>query len=208
MKKTRKLAAHGLRSLNRHRLRTTFMMLGTFVGVAALTITVSIGRNTEEQVVESINRIFGASSIMLRGGGMHMSGGRRAVSGSTLTLEDLAAIATRVKGIEAWDPMVMVGGREVSVVWEGKTANVPVMGHSPGPICWWRTATTRTPRSPGSRRSCGSGTRSPPMRPTTSTSSRRCRRKRAWRRSIACSPCSSRWSRVFPSSSEASSSPT
>jgi putative ABC transport system permease protein len=143
MKKIRKLAAHGLRSLNRHRLRTMFMMLGTFVGVAALTLTVSIGRNTEEQVVESINRIFGASSIMLRGGGMRMSGGRRVVSGSTLTLEDLAAIARRVEGIEAWDPMLMVGGREVPVVWEGKTANVPVMGHSERAARVWNRGVSR-----------------------------------------------------------------
>ena len=72
-----------------------------------------------------------------------MSGGRRAVSGSTLTLEDLAAIATRVKGIEAWDPMVMVGGREVSVVWEGKTANVPVMGHSERAARVWNRGVSR-----------------------------------------------------------------
>jgi putative ABC transport system permease protein len=141
MKKIRKLTTHGLRSLNRHRLRTMFMMLGTFVGVVALTLTVSIGQNTKEQILERMNRMFGGSSVMIAGSGTSMRGGPRAGAASTLTLQDLNDIAATVEGIEAWDPLHMLGEREV--VWEGRSRSVRVMGHSERAALVWNRGVSR-----------------------------------------------------------------
>ena len=55
--RTRRLLRHGLRGMGRHRLRTFFMMLGTFVGVLALTIVVAIGQGTRDSMIASTRDI-------------------------------------------------------------------------------------------------------------------------------------------------------
>ncbi len=73
--RTRRLIGHGLRGMGRHRLRTFFMMLGTFVGVLALTLVVAIGQGTRDSVLGNIERMFAGSSILLSAGGGGMMGG-------------------------------------------------------------------------------------------------------------------------------------
>jgi len=127
--KTERLIRHGLRDMGRHRLRTFFMMLGTFVGVLALTVVLAIGQGTREAVTENIERMFAGNSILLSAGGGGMMGAPGA-DGPTTTLveEDLEAIRASVPGIRVYDPMVMAMAREV--VYQGNSANVRVLGHS------------------------------------------------------------------------------
>ena len=127
--KTKRLIRHGLRDMGRHRLRTFFMMLGTFVGVLALTVVMAIGQGTREAVTENMERMFAGNSILLSAGGGGMMGGGRA-GGPTTTLSeaDLEDIQASVPGISVYDPMIMASSREV--VYEGKSSNVRVMGHS------------------------------------------------------------------------------
>jgi ABC-type antimicrobial peptide transport system permease subunit len=67
--KTQRIIRYGLRDLRRHRLRTFFMMLGTFVGVLALTLVVAIGQGTRDSVMGNIERMFAGNSILLSAGG-------------------------------------------------------------------------------------------------------------------------------------------
>ena len=127
--RTRRLIGHGLRGMSRHRLRTFFMMLGTFVGVLALTLVVAIGQGTRDAVLGNIERMFAGSSILLSAGGGGMMGGPRAEGPTTtLVMEDLEEIKATVPGIRVYDPMVMAGSREV--VYQGNSSNVRVLGHS------------------------------------------------------------------------------
>ena len=127
--KTQRLIRHGLRDMGRHRLRTFFMMLGTFVGVLALTVTLAIGQGTREAVTENIERMFSGNSILISAGGGGMMGGPGA-NGPTTTLvvEDLEEIQASIPGIRVFDPMILDMGREV--VYQGNSATVRVLGHS------------------------------------------------------------------------------
>jgi len=126
--RTRRLIGHGLRGMGRHRLRTFFMMLGTFVGVLALTLVVAIGQGTRDAVLGNIERMFGGSSILLSAGGGGMMGGPRGAGPTTtLVLEDLEEIQATVSGIRAYDPMILAGSREV--VYQGNSSSVRVLGH-------------------------------------------------------------------------------
>ena len=139
MTKQGRLVAAGLRSLRRHRARTIFMMLGTFVGVTALTVVVAVGQGMQRDVLDRFDRMFSGSSIMLRAGGRTHRGGPRASDVTTVTLEDLAAVEARVPAVELWDPWQLVGPREV--VWRGRSRSVAVMGHSErGDVAWNRGA--------------------------------------------------------------------
>ncbi len=127
--KPQRLIGHGLRGMGRHRLRTSFMMLGTFIGVLALTVVVAIGQGTRDAVLKNIERMFAGSSILLTAGGGGMMGGPRGAGPTTtLTIEDLEAIQSTVPGIQVWDPMLQAGSREV--VYQGNSSTVRVLGHS------------------------------------------------------------------------------
>ena len=127
--RTTRLLGHGLRGMGRHRLRTFFMMLGTFVGVLALTLVVAIGQGTRDAVLGNVERMFGGSSILLSAGGGGMMGGPRGAGPTTtLVLEDLEEIQATVSGIRAYDPMILAGSREV--VYQGNSSSVRVLGHS------------------------------------------------------------------------------
>jgi putative ABC transport system permease protein len=141
MKKFQKLVGHGFRSMGRHRLRTFFMMLGTFVGVAALTVVVALGQGTRQEVMSRIDRMFSGSSILLSSGAMGMGGGPRDAPSNTLTLEDLAALESSVDGILTWDPMQMAGAREV--IWNGNSSEVRIMGHSERAEVVWTRGVSR-----------------------------------------------------------------
>ena len=127
--KTQRLIRHGLKGMGRHRLRTFFMMLGTFVGVLALTLVVAIGQGTRDAVLVNIERMFAGNSILLSAGGGGMMGGPRAEGPTTtLIMDDLEEITRTVPGVTVYDPMVMASSREV--VYQGNSSNVRVLGHS------------------------------------------------------------------------------
>jgi ABC-type antimicrobial peptide transport system permease subunit len=54
-------AREGIQSLAANPLRTFFMMAGTIVGIAALTVIMAIGKGTESQVMKRVEN-FGPAS--------------------------------------------------------------------------------------------------------------------------------------------------
>jgi putative ABC transport system permease protein len=140
--KTRRVIQYGFRGLGRHRLRTSFMMLGTFVGVLALTLVVAIGQGTRDSVMGNIERMFAGNSILLSAGGGGMMGGPRAEGPTTtLVMEDLDEILSSVPGVVAYDPMVMANAREV--IYQGNSSSVRVLGHSENHERIWARGVSR-----------------------------------------------------------------
>jgi putative ABC transport system permease protein len=96
----------------RQRLRTAFMMLGCLVGVAGLTLVVSIGREVERKVLDMVRRTLGPSSILVASGGHLMMGGPRPEA-ARLTLDDMAAVVAALPEVETWDPQQSLDGAKV-----------------------------------------------------------------------------------------------
>lgn len=120
---TARLVRHSLRALARYKLRSSFMMLGTLVGVAALTLVVSVGEAVERKVLATVRQLFGGSSILLSaGGGRHLGGPRG--EAARMTLDDLEALARELPGIEAWDPQQVLSGAAVRYGEASGTARV------------------------------------------------------------------------------------
>lgn len=140
MRRTGRLLANSARSLGANRLRTFFMMLGTFAGVATLTIMVAMGRSAQRDVLERMDRLLSGSTILLRAGGLRTEGGPHTVTGptTTLNLRDLAAVEREVGNIEAVDPVLMAS-REV--VYDGRSAELVIEGHAEtADVAWNRSA--------------------------------------------------------------------
>jgi putative ABC transport system permease protein len=140
--KTRKIVHSSFRIMGRHKLRTAFMMLGILIGIFALTLILAIGRGTQERVMQAIEKVFDATSIMVTAGGSRMMGGP-STDGlvTTLTMDDLAALAEALPAVRIWDPMQMMPAREVK--YRDRSGNIRVLGHSPRAEVVWNRSVVR-----------------------------------------------------------------
>jgi putative ABC transport system permease protein len=106
-----RIVREGIQALGANKLRTFFMMTGTIVGIAALTVIMAMGKGTETKVMQQVNN-FGIRAIMVTaGGGKGMSPPQEGIT--TLRLEDLEAIRNQVSGIEVISPGVMKRGTSI-----------------------------------------------------------------------------------------------
>lgn len=98
-----RITTEGVQSLRINKLRTFFMMAGTIVGIAALTVIMAIGKGTEKKVMKRLQN-FGPRAIMLiAGGGKDLPPPDLTVT--TLTLADAEAIRNQIDGLEIVAPM-------------------------------------------------------------------------------------------------------
>lgn len=98
-----RIVAVSFRALTRYKLRSAFMMLGTLLGVAALTLVVSLGQGVQTKMIRTLRQIIGDSSIVVIGGGGRLMGSPRS-DAARLTIDDIEAAAKEVPDVTAWDP--------------------------------------------------------------------------------------------------------
>ncbi len=142
--KTSRVIGSSLRSMNRNKLRTFFMMLGTLIGVTALTVVMALGQATQGEVLHGIERMFSGSTILLNAGSGMMEGGPHGPGpATTLVPGDIAAIETEIPAVDVADRLQGAGSREV--VFEGRVSDLSVLGHShTSPEVWNRGASRGT----------------------------------------------------------------
>jgi putative ABC transport system permease protein len=136
--KTSRVISSSLRMMSRNKLRTSFMMLGTVIGVTALTVVMALGRGTQDAVLSQIERMFSGSAIILfAGSGMIGGGPQGSGPPTTLVPEDIAAIEADVPAVLVADRLQEMGTSEV--IFEGNVADVKILGHSQySPQVWNR----------------------------------------------------------------------
>jgi len=105
---TFRIAQEGVRALSANKLRTFFMMAGTIVGIAALTVIMAVGEGTEKKVMKRITS-FGTHAIVITaGGGKGFSPPQAGIT--TLRLEDAEAIRSQIQGIAVVAPFAVKRG--------------------------------------------------------------------------------------------------
>ncbi len=109
---TTRLLGSCLKVMGRHKLRSGFMMLGSLIGVAALTFVLTIGAAAQNKILATVRQLFGPSSIIVTSGGGFFLGGPRGEA-ARLTLDDVTALAEALPDIETWDPLQVVPGAQV-----------------------------------------------------------------------------------------------
>jgi putative ABC transport system permease protein len=140
--KSKRIIKSGFLVMRRHKMRTFFMMVGIMIGITALTLILSLGKGTEKKVMDNIERMFTASSILISAGAGQMMGGP--MSGgptTTFTIEDLEVLHSEISDIDTWDPMQMIPAREVK--YQENSDNIRVFGHSERAQRVWNIGVTR-----------------------------------------------------------------
>jgi len=137
--KSVRIVMHSLRTMGRYKLRTGFMMLGSLIGVAALTFVISVGQAAERKMLNTVGQAFGDSSIMILDGGGRMMGGPRGV-GARLKVDDIEVVAKEVPGIQSWDPQQ---GLTTTARHGDASDSVQVLGESERCERVWNRGTSR-----------------------------------------------------------------
>ena len=122
-----RLVAHSFKALNRFRLRSAFLMLGSLVGVAALTLVISVGEGADRKILATMRQLFGSSSILVITGGGRLIGGPRP-GAARLTLDEMAGIVQQLPEVESWDPQQELFKEPVRSA--NATATARVLGES------------------------------------------------------------------------------
>jgi len=101
--KTSRLIAVAFRAMSRYKLRSAFMMLGSFLGIAALTLVVSIGQAAQVKMLRTMRQIIGDSSVLVIGGGGLGNASPR-TDANRITIDDIDAAVKEIPEVETWDP--------------------------------------------------------------------------------------------------------
>jgi putative ABC transport system permease protein len=94
-----------LKGLSKNKTRTFLMMLGVIIGIATLTVIVSMAKGAQHKVMESIEN-FGPNAVMISAGGGKMFGPPDEKV-TTLTLDDANTIMESLKGIKHIAPFTI-----------------------------------------------------------------------------------------------------
>jgi len=98
-----RLVKVSLKAAAKNRLRTFFMMLGVIIGIATLTVIVSLSLGTRDEVMKKVKK-FGLDEIAIFPGAGKVLGVPDASPTITLTTDDAEMIRNEIKNIELVAP--------------------------------------------------------------------------------------------------------
>jgi len=128
-----------IKILDRNRLNTLFMILGIVIGIAALSLTFSIGKGTEKQLMDNVKKQFNSNNIYIGAGRGQMGSGPQSQGpANTLKIDDLEAIMEQIPGIAMYDPVQWLPDKEV--IAGNNSLTTMIKGHSAeSEIIWNRS---------------------------------------------------------------------
>lgn len=138
----KKIIHSSIKVLTRYKLQTFFMVLGIVIGVFALSLTFSMGKGTEKQIMNKVKGFFGSDNIFIGAGEEKKMGGPRSDGSVTsLKIDDLGAILNEVPGVISYDPLQQIA--ETEIIFRDKNITAMVVGRSSeGEIIWQRSVTS------------------------------------------------------------------
>ena len=137
-----KIIESSFRILRRNKLNTFFMILGIVIGIAALSLTFSLGKSAEKQLTQKVKNLFNPNNILITSGRVELESGRSSESSvANLKIEDIEAIMNEVQGITMYD--VIQATPERDVIFGNKNISTAINGSmAEGEIVWRRSVTS------------------------------------------------------------------
>lgn len=140
MLKTR-IIKSGFKTAWTHKLRAIFMILGVTVGIAALTIIISIGKGTEQKIMTKVKMFFSSNTIMVVAGGGQMEQNKRYTTTiANLKVDDIQEISERLENVIGWDAVQELPDKEAN--YNGMNTLVSIAGQMPYAETMWNLRTT------------------------------------------------------------------
>jgi putative ABC transport system permease protein len=124
---TGKIIGLSFKGLAKYKMRTFLMMLGIIIGIATLTVIVSMAKGAQHKVMKGIQN-FGPNAVMASAGGGKMFGPPDDKV-TTMTLDDAKAIQESIRGLRHVAPFTMNLGQ--TVIYGNKNTEAAVLGATP-----------------------------------------------------------------------------
>ncbi|MDE3057802.1 MAG: ABC transporter permease [Bacteroidota bacterium] len=138
---TTRMLKSGFKTAWSHKLRATFMIASVMIGIASLTVIISLGKGTQEEVLSRVKKFFSATTINVMSGRVRMQGTHAKMDPTTtLKLSDIEDIAARIKTIVSWDAGQVELDKSAS--FNGQNAIVSLHGHMPSAEAVWNLVIT------------------------------------------------------------------
>ena len=119
-----------VKGLTANKLRTFFMMLGVLIGIAALTVIISVGQGAKVQVMQRMEKMAAFAAVMVvPGGGVTRGMGGVDTVPATLTAEDAQAIQAEVPNVQ--DVALVQSKQGVAIKFGGQSTTTMVWGVTP-----------------------------------------------------------------------------
>jgi putative ABC transport system permease protein len=100
------LAREAVRSILRHRLRSSLATLGIAIGIAAVVLVIAIGQAGKERAEDAL-RTFGDNLVWVEAGSRNVAGVRTGTHGTTsLMIDDAEAIEREIPLIKRMSPQI------------------------------------------------------------------------------------------------------
>lgn len=126
----------GYKSLLTHNLRAVFMILSVMIGIAALTVIISLGKGTEAKIMGQVKKLFSSNTILIVSGkGKIDMGHNNSGQTANLRLSDFEEIKSRISEVTDWDAGQVSPDRQVS--YEGKNTIAMISGQTPASETVW-----------------------------------------------------------------------
>jgi len=118
----------GFSRIKSYKLRTFFMMLGIIIGIAALSLTLTLGNGIEKKIMQNVSKIFNSNNIFVSAEMIDAKGPRekRNIQNATFKIADIEAIVSQVDGIVAYDYFNILQDQNVS--YQGQNTLVTIHG--------------------------------------------------------------------------------
>ncbi|MCK9408483.1 MAG: ABC transporter permease [Bacteriovoracaceae bacterium] len=119
----------GFRAAWTHKVRAIFMMLSIMIGIASLTVVISLGKGTEEKIMTQVQKFFSSNTIMVVSGGGRVAPNRPVAITGNLKIADVEEIAEQIGNILMWDAVQHLSGKEAQA--NGNNTLVDISGQTP-----------------------------------------------------------------------------
>ncbi|MEW6117681.1 MAG: ABC transporter permease [Nitrospirota bacterium] len=129
-----KIVNLALKGLTKYKMRTFLMMLGIIIGIATLTVIVSISKGAQMKIMKGI-RSFGTNAVLVSAGGGKMFGPPDEDT-TSLRIEDADAIKESVKGVKHIAAFTVSVSQDI--IYGNKNTTSPVLGVTPEWMDAWQ----------------------------------------------------------------------
>jgi putative ABC transport system permease protein len=135
-----RIVRSGFRTAWTHKVRSLFMVLSVMIGIAALTVIISLGRGTEQKITSQVQKFFSSNTIMIVSGGGKVEPNRMVSLTGNLKLADIEGTAQQITNVVNWDAVQRISNKEAQA--GGNNSLVDISGHTPSAETVWNIEIT------------------------------------------------------------------
>jgi putative ABC transport system permease protein len=137
----RRMIHNGFRVAWSHKMRALFMMMSVFVGIAALTVIISLGQGTEKKITSQVQKLLSANTIMVISGNGKIEPNKTLSRTGTIKKEEVEEVIQQVPNIDRYDMVQRLTGKTAEANGNGST--VDVLGQLPSAEYVWNLSMTQ-----------------------------------------------------------------